>query len=61
MRRWPPVGELFERYDALVVPTSCAASLQAGDDYLDNLTVAGVKMAQHLENFLTPVFNIMSR
>ena len=56
-----PVGALFERYDALVVPTSCAASLRAGEDYADGLTVAGVKLDQHLANFLTPVFNIMSR
>lgn len=60
-RLYRPVGELLQRYDALVVPTSCAAALQAGEDYLDGLTVAGVKLAQHLENFLTPVFNIMSR
>jgi amidase len=56
-----PVGALLERYDALVIPTSCQSSLRAGDDYLDGLTVAGVKLDQHLENFFTPVFNIMSR
>jgi amidase len=56
-----PVGELLARYDALVVPTSCAPALRAGEDYLDGLTVNGVKLSQHLENFLTPVFNIMSR
>jgi Asp-tRNA(Asn)/Glu-tRNA(Gln) amidotransferase A subunit family amidase len=56
-----PVAALLERYDALVIPTSCAPALQAGEDYLDGLTVAGVKLSQHLENFLTPVFNIMSR
>ena len=28
---------------------------------LDGLTVAGVKLDQHLENFFTPIFNIMSR
>ena len=56
-----PVGALLERYDALIIPTSCQSSLRAGDDYLDGLTVAGVKLDQHLENFFTPVFNIMSR
>lgn len=60
-RLYRPVGTLLERYDALVVPSSCAAFLRAGEDYPDGLTVGGVKLSQHIENFLTPVFNIMSR
>jgi amidase len=61
-RLYRPVGALLERYDALVIPTSCAASLTAGDSYMsDPLVPGGDPIADHLENFLTPVFNIMSR
>ncbi|HYZ82350.1 MAG TPA: amidase family protein, partial [Solirubrobacteraceae bacterium] len=59
---WAPVGALFERFDALVVPTSCVAGLDAGEDYVDtHVRADGVELADHLENFLTPVFNIFSR
>ncbi len=62
-RLYRPVGALLERYDALVIPTSCAASLIAGESYMTaNDAGAGTAaVADHLENFLTPVFNIMSR
>ncbi len=61
-RLYRPVGALLERYDALVIPTSCAASLTAGDSYMSDPALAGgARVADHLENFLTPVFNIMSR
>jgi amidase len=61
-RLYRPVGALLERYDALVIPTSCAASLTAGDSYMsDPILSGGDAIADHLENFLTPVFNIMSR
>jgi len=61
-RLYRPVGALLERYDALVIPTSCAASLNAGDSYMsDGLPGYNAPIADHLENFLTPVFNIMSR
>jgi amidase len=59
---WAPVGALFERFDALVVPTSCVAGLDAGEDYVDaRVHAGGVALSACLENFLTPVFNIFSR
>jgi len=59
---YEPVGELLERYDALVLPASCTAGLDAGDDYVGRtITAGGIELDNHLENFLTPVFNIMSR
>lgn len=61
-RLYQPVGALLERYDALVIPTSCAASLTAGESYMSDATPGSdAPVADHLENFLTPVFNIMSR
>ncbi len=61
-RLYQPVGALLERYDALVIPTSCAASLSAGDSYMSaGRSGDDAQVADHLENFLTPVFNIMSR
>lgn len=57
-----PVGELLEDYDALVVPTSCVAALDAGEDYAErSLTAGGVELSYYMENFFTPLFNIMSR
>jgi amidase len=59
---WAPLGALFERFDALIVPTSCRAGLEAGEDYVETLVrAAGVELTDHLENFLTPVFNLFSR
>lgn len=51
-----PVGDLLERYDALLVPTSCASSLTAGESYVEE-----TDSEYYLRNFLTPVFNLMSR
>jgi Asp-tRNA(Asn)/Glu-tRNA(Gln) amidotransferase A subunit family amidase len=59
---YAPVGALLADYDALVVPTTCVAGLDAGDDYVDTqVTAGGVELAFLLEGFLTPAFNIMSR
>jgi amidase/aspartyl-tRNA(Asn)/glutamyl-tRNA(Gln) amidotransferase subunit A len=59
---YEPVGALLERYDALVLPASCTAGLEAGQDYVEEtVSAGGVEIENHLENFLTPVFNIMSR
>jgi amidase len=60
-RLYRPVGALLERYDALVIPASCAASLTAGESYMTDTGRDTPAIADHLENFLTPVFNIMSR
>jgi amidase len=59
---YAPVGALLQRYDALLVPTSGAAGLDAGEDWVARTpVVAGVTLDNYLENFTTPVFNIMSR
>ncbi len=58
-RLYEPVGALLVDYDALVLPTTCVAGLDAGEDYIERPVAAGLDFA--LENFLTPVFNIMSR
>jgi amidase len=59
---YTPVGALLERYDALLVPTSGAAGLDAGEDWVARApVVGGVTLDNYLENFTTPVFNIMSR
>ena len=62
-RLYAPVGALLTDYDALVLPTTCVAGLDAGEDYVETkLAVAGGAVLEFsLENFLTPVFNIMSR
>jgi amidase len=57
-----PVGALLERYDALVIPTSRVAGLDAGDGYADHAPVAGgTQLDFYLGNFFTPVFNVLSR
>ncbi|HEX5195020.1 MAG TPA: amidase [Solirubrobacteraceae bacterium] len=57
-----PLGRLLTRYDALVLPTSRIAGLDAGDGYADHAPVAGgTQLEFYLGNFFTPVFNIFSR
>jgi len=57
-----PVGELLERYDALICPTVATASLLANDEYTETvLEVDGVPQDFYFDAFLTPVFNVMSR
>jgi amidase/aspartyl-tRNA(Asn)/glutamyl-tRNA(Gln) amidotransferase subunit A len=59
---YAPVGALLERFDALLVPTSGAAGLDAGEDWVTRTPVVGGRtLDNYLENFTTPVFNIMSR
>ncbi|WP_433225650.1 amidase [Microtetraspora malaysiensis] len=57
-----PIGELLDRYDALICPTTGASGLRAGEEYVDTkFAVNGVELDNHLEYSLTPVFNIASR
>ncbi len=57
-----PIGELLDRYDALICPTTGAPGLRAGEEYVDTkLSVNGVELDNYLEYALTPVFNIASR
>jgi Asp-tRNA(Asn)/Glu-tRNA(Gln) amidotransferase A subunit family amidase len=59
---YPPVGELLERFDALICPTVATTGLRAGDDYTDSvLTVDGQPQDFYFSAFLTPVFNVLSR
>ncbi|MEU8247235.1 amidase [Nonomuraea sp. NPDC048916] len=59
---YAPIGELLDRYDALICPTTGAPGLRAGEEYVDTrLTVNGVELDHYLEYSLTPVFNIASR
>ncbi|MEU0567408.1 amidase [Nonomuraea sp. NPDC005983] len=61
-RIYAVIGELLDRYDALICPTAGVAALPAGEDYVDTkLTVNGVQLDHYLEYSLTPVFNIASR
>ena len=58
---YEPVGELFERYDALITPTFAGTGLLAGDDYLESkLEIAGEEF-DYFDAFLTMPFNILSR
>jgi amidase len=57
-----PVGALLERYDALLLPTSCQSSLTAGEPYLvDPERMADAPEEHSLLAFMTVPFNIMSR
>jgi Asp-tRNA(Asn)/Glu-tRNA(Gln) amidotransferase A subunit family amidase len=61
-RIYAPVGELLERYDALLCPTCGTRGLVAGDDYADHgLEVGGREVGYYFEGLLTAVFNVMSR
>jgi amidase len=61
-RLYPSLGELLERYDALVCPTVGTRGLVAGDDYAGHgLEVGGRAVGYFLEAMLTPVFNLFSR
>jgi amidase/aspartyl-tRNA(Asn)/glutamyl-tRNA(Gln) amidotransferase subunit A len=56
------VGELFERFDALVCPTAATRGLVAGEDYLDHGPVVdGERLGHYLESLLALPFNIMNR
>ncbi|MGW4410064.1 amidase [Nonomuraea sp. NPDC004702] len=61
-RIYAVIGDLLDRYDALICPTAGTAALPAGEDYVDTkLTVNGVQLDHYLEYSLTTVFNIASR
>ncbi|GLX00486.1 amidase [Microtetraspora sp. NBRC 16547] len=59
---YAPIGELLDRYDALICPTTGAPGLLAGEEYVDTkFSVNGVELDHYLEYAMTPVFNIASR
>ncbi|MBS1879256.1 MAG: amidase [Actinobacteria bacterium] len=52
---------LFDRFDALIVPTMGVAALAAGEDYVERpLLVDGVPLDHFCDAALTPIFNIAS-
>ena len=59
---WAPLGELFERYDALICTTMATRGLIAGDGYVGHgLEVGGVMLDNYFDAACTPLFNIASR
>jgi Asp-tRNA(Asn)/Glu-tRNA(Gln) amidotransferase A subunit family amidase len=61
-RLYLPLGELFERYDALICATCGTRGLAAGDSYADHgLEVGGAEVDFYFDAILTPVFNLFSR
>lgn len=57
-----PVGEMLERYDALLVPTATVSSLDAGISYIRSPeAMIDARSATSLADFMTVPFNIMSR
>jgi Asp-tRNA(Asn)/Glu-tRNA(Gln) amidotransferase A subunit family amidase len=59
---YPPLGELLERYDALMCATCGSRGLAAGDDYVEHgVEVAGREVEGYFDSMLTPAFNILSR
>ncbi|MFH8462425.1 amidase [Streptomyces sp. NPDC017991] len=58
---WARLDALFDRYDALVIPTVAATAFAAGEDYVDTeLVVDGSKLDHFSDASLTPAFNIYS-
>ncbi len=61
-RIYAPVGELLERYDALVCPTVASRGLLTGDDYVDHgIEVDGRMLEPYAGIMMTLAFNVMSR
>lgn len=59
---YPRLGELLERYDALICPTAGTRGLIAGDDYVGHgIEVGGERVEFYFEALMTPVFNVFSR
>jgi Asp-tRNA(Asn)/Glu-tRNA(Gln) amidotransferase A subunit family amidase len=59
---YPALGDLLERYDALICATCGTRGLVAGDGYVGHgLTVGGVELDFYFDGILTPVFNVFSR
>ena len=59
---YPALGELLERYDALICATCGTRGLVAGDDYVGHgLSVGGRELDFYFDGILTPVFNLFSR
>jgi Asp-tRNA(Asn)/Glu-tRNA(Gln) amidotransferase A subunit family amidase len=61
-RLYRRLGELFERYDALICATCGTRGLVAGESYVDTpLEVGGMVLDDYFQSLLTVVFNLFSR
>lgn len=56
-----PLGELLERYDALLAPTVGTTGLRAGEDYLDTLVRIGDREVGWESTLMTIPFNVVGR
>jgi aspartyl-tRNA(Asn)/glutamyl-tRNA(Gln) amidotransferase subunit A len=55
------LGDVLERFDALILPTMGALAFAAGEDYVDTpLVVDGIELDDFSDASLTSVFNICS-
>ncbi|WTW99475.1 amidase [Streptomycetaceae bacterium NBC_01309] len=56
------LGELLDRFDAMICPTMAVPAFPAGEDFTEtNVVVDGVELDFYLSAALTPPFNICSR
>ena len=56
------LGQLLEKFNALICPTNSVSALQAGEDYIEtNIEINGVDLVHYDDMFLTIPFNIASR
>ncbi len=61
-RLYAELGQILERYDALICPTAGIPALLAGDDYVETkVMVDGVVLDDYFDTILTIPFNIASR
>ena len=61
-RLYPPLGDVLERYDALLCPTNGTRGLLADEEYVENrLEVAGETVGFYEEGLMTAPFNVLSR
>jgi aspartyl-tRNA(Asn)/glutamyl-tRNA(Gln) amidotransferase subunit A len=57
---WVPIGELFERFDALICPTWAVTGIPAGDSILGKLFPDGGDNDRQFSYMMTTPFNILS-
>ena len=60
-RLWEPLGQLFERADALLCPTMATSGYIAGQPYLGSMEVGGSMVSHNILGAMTLPFNILSR
>ena len=58
---WEPLGQIFERADAMLCPTMATAGYIAGHPYLGEMEVGGAMVNHNILGAMTLPFNILSR